>query len=422
MPAELLPLLPAAFPSEAPFRVDQVRQAPGLMTALFLAQIALAAAFAGVRSPDRRGVWWLVAALFSAVTLVFFTLACWGTSDITKLNHYLAVDPRGFLAGEPLWWSLAPWIVQLPYRMAAVHGLTAVVYSWIGLGLARGWARPGWGGWWALLILTSPMLRGFIQNSHTRQALATALIVPLMLASARLLPVARRWSWPAAALSLAVHATAPATLLIALLPALVRTGAAAELWRLPRRGLDLVRGPSRRRRLPLLLLGLALLIALLPTLIDTVGVKLHAYLFKASFFSTYPLRFEVLELQRALAIGFVLTCLRRRLGWRELSACSVSRVLLLFTALYGLIQLAVLHEWLPQIAFRMGDAVGLFLLITALAWFRTHDSLWMLLPALITCLGDWGVNKVWRPEPKLRCGEDDDFLCIPDRWPDQVVY
>ena len=79
---------------------------------------------------------------------VFFTLACWGTSDITKLNFYF--DParasgpslQELLPSEPVWWLLAPWIIHLPYRMAAVHGLLVAAYArspffWPALGDSR---------------------------------------------------------------------------------------------------------------------------------------------------------------------------------------------------------------------------------------------------------------------------------------------
>jgi hypothetical protein len=403
----------AAFPLEAPFRVDQVRQAPGLMTGLFLVQLLLASALAWSGRRRWRRAWLAAAVALLLVTAVFFTLASWGNSDIAKLNHHLGRDPRAFLAGEPLWWALAPLIVQLPYRMAAVQGLTAAAFAGVGLVLARAWARPAWGGWWALLITTSPLLRGFLQNAHTRQALATLLALPLMLWMARLLRPPRPAALAAAAFSLLVHMSAPVNLLLAVAPRPL----------LPRRPTPPGR-PSERRPMSLpLLLGSALLAALLLIpLWPPLLLKLQAYLFRASFFSTYPLRYEVLELQRTLAVGFVGTCLRRRLGWRELWDCRHSRVLALFATLYGGIQLSVHHEWLPQIGFRLGDAVGLFLLVSLLAWFRAHESLWMLLPALVFCLGDWGVNRLWDPEPKLRCGEDDDFLCIPDRWPGAVTY
>jgi hypothetical protein len=413
-------MLLAALPQEAPFRIDQVRQAPGLMTSLFLAQILSAAvlSWAGVRR--QRRLWIAAAVALVALTAVFFTLACWGTSDITKLNHSLAQDPMAALPGEPFWWFLAPLIVQLPYRMAAVHGLMAAAYGAVGIALSRAWSRPAWAGWWALLITTSPLLRGFLQNAHTRQALATLLMLPLMLRVARLVRIPMPATLLAGGASFLMHGTALANLILALAPRLVLPRPA----RLRREAGPNVGGrpPWRRQRAWLLaVLGVAiamLLVFLGPFLVG----KLQDYLFAESFFSTYPVRTEVLEFQRLLGVGFVGACLRRRLGWKELRGCLHTRVLALFTILYCLIQLSVFHEWFPQISFRLGDAVGLFLLVSALAWFRAHESLWMLLPAMILCLGDWGLNRLWIPEPKLNCGQDDDFLCIPDRWPDEVVY
>ena len=65
------------------------------------------------------------AARWSGVPLV---VHFWGTSDITKLNHY--IDQFAvFLPGEPFWWILAPFIKILPYRMAAIHGLVATCFS-----------------------------------------------------------------------------------------------------------------------------------------------------------------------------------------------------------------------------------------------------------------------------------------------------
>jgi hypothetical protein len=412
-------MLLAALPQEAPFRVDQVRQAPGLMTSLFLVQVLLASlmSWAGVRR--MRRLWYAAALPMVALTAVFFTLACWGTSDITKLNHSLAHAPMAALPGEPVWWVLAPLIVQLPYRMASVHGITAAAYGAVGLALSRTWSRPAWGGWWALLITTSPLLRGFLQNAHTRQALATLLMLPLMLRMARLVRVRMPPMLMAVGASFLMHGTALATLILAIAPRSVLPRTAAD-----REAADPAPVHAFRRRgkaWVLVLMGgvlTALLVFLGPYLLG----KLQDYLLVESFFSTYPVRSEVLELQRLLGVGFVGACLRRRLGWKELAGCPYTRVMGLFMLLYCLIQLTVFHEWLPQISFRLGDAVGLFLLVSVLAWFRAHESLWMLLPALILCLGDWGLNRLWIPEPKLNCGRDDDFLCIPDRWPGQVVY
>ena len=165
------------FPTESPFRIDQVMEAPWLMGVLFSFQL-LAAMGMSVTARRRRQLWWAALVMFMLATTVFFTLSCWGTSDITKLNHWM--DPvvaqelslRERLPAEPFWWLLAPVVVGLPYRMGLAHGLVAASYALLGVGLARAWRVQAWGGWFALLIVTSPMLRAFLQNAHTRQALA----------------------------------------------------------------------------------------------------------------------------------------------------------------------------------------------------------------------------------------------------------
>ena len=54
-------------------------------------------------------------------------------------------------------------------------------FALVPLLLARVLQRPQWGGLWALLVLWSPLLRNFLQNGVTRQALATVLITPLLM-------------------------------------------------------------------------------------------------------------------------------------------------------------------------------------------------------------------------------------------------
>ena len=54
-------------------------------------------------------------------------------------------------------------------------------FALVPLLLARVLQRPQWGGLWALLVLWSPLLRNFLQNGVTRQALATVLITPLLI-------------------------------------------------------------------------------------------------------------------------------------------------------------------------------------------------------------------------------------------------
>ena len=157
------------FPSESPFRVDQVMAAPWLLGGLFLIQLLLAAAVSWSARACNRRFWWMSISVLLMSIAVFFALACWGTSDITKLNFYF--DParasgpslQELLPSEPVWWLLAPWIIHLPYRMAAVHGILVAAYVSVAVFLARSWRQQAWAGWWALLLVSSPMLRGFFR-------------------------------------------------------------------------------------------------------------------------------------------------------------------------------------------------------------------------------------------------------------------
>ena len=98
------------FPSEAPYRIDRSRWIPPLMLALAIGQILLAAAL--YRWTRQRLWWWLGGAMVD-LSAVFFALANWGTSDITRFSHYLAIDPHDVL-DEPLWIAAAPLISALP--------------------------------------------------------------------------------------------------------------------------------------------------------------------------------------------------------------------------------------------------------------------------------------------------------------------
>ena len=154
MPAEPAVLM-AAFPTGAPYRIDQVMAAPGAMTVLFLGQVLAAAllSWCAVSKEGRRLLGLAAAGLLLLQVALFFTLASWGTSDITKLSHFLTFD-RSAIKGEPFWLLVAPLIMALPFRMATVHGLVAAGYGAAALGLARSWRAWSWSGWWVLLILS----------------------------------------------------------------------------------------------------------------------------------------------------------------------------------------------------------------------------------------------------------------------------
>jgi len=129
----------------------------------------------------------------------------------------------------------------------------------------------------------------------------------------------------------------------------------------------------------------------------------------------------VQHVQLAMALGVLLGGWQRRLSPQALLACGYTRVLLLFALLFALVQLSILQSWVPQITSRFVDAVGLFLLISWLAWLRHHRCLWAVLPALVVTLQSWLVDRLIASHT-LPCGRNDEFLCVPDRWPWRLRY
>lgn len=399
-------LAAAAFPTSSPFRVDQVTAAPLPLATLALAQVLLAA---GLHLFARRGwarAWWLAVGGLLALMVVFFTLATWGTSDTTKLNHLFGGDRAGGTIGEPFWWLVGPAVLLLPYRMAFVHGLVAAAYGGAMVQLARRWGVPAWAGWWALLLTWSPLLRSFMQNGITRQALSTLLLLPLFLRLSGLLQLRKPVVALGAAGAALSHTTFPFSLAMALSPLLVGPGVSQLLGSLRRRWLLVLVPPV-----------LLVLVVVFPVAVQ----KLALYASQGKFFSSYALLPEVRRLQAAMALGVAGACWQRRLRFAALLACPLSRLLLLFATAYGLLQLAVANDWLASIAFRLSDGVGFFLTIVLLAWLTRHKSLPWLWPALVVTLHYWLVVRVL-PSGALACGADDAFLCIPDRWPWQVRY
>ncbi len=403
----------APFPTEAPFRLDQVTTAPLLMAGLFAAQIAAATglSWAGLRA--RQRLWWVAAAALLALVAVFFTLASWGNSDTTKLSYAFA-EPGFRQEGEPLWTLLAPLVTQLPYRMSAMQGLVAAGYAAAALLLARSWRAPAWGGWWALLLCCSPLLRNFLQNGVTRQALATLLLLPLFLWAGRMAPLSRSWIGLATLGSAMAHTTFPASAPLALLPRLPGVGAAA--------GVGWMGRTSRPRRAWFALLAmLAAALVLIGLALPTILEKLETYLHDDDYFNSYPVAAVVQRLQLAMALGVGLTCWTRRLGWRALLGCGITRQLMAFGLLQQLVQASVRAGWMPQITTRLADVVGLFLLVSFLGWLHRHRCHWAVLPALFVTLDYWLLERLL-PSRWLSCGANDDFLCVPDRWPWQIRY
>lgn len=389
----------SSFPDQAPYRIDQVTNNPGLMLTLAVAQMVLAAAL--TRIPGRQLYRW-VAGLFLCISALFFALANWGTSDIARFSHHLGVNPADVL-NEPLWLAAAPLICALPYRMATVHGLVAAAYALVPLLLARVMQRPWWGGFWALLVLWSALLRNFLQNGVTRQALATVLITPLLLRMAGWCRPGWRWIAAAIAGSALAHNSFPITVALALVPLLSRPGL------IQRTGLRPIALAS------LLVLGSAGLVLTQQAVME----KLVNYLFEATYYNTYGLRNEVFGLELAALGSVVLTIWRARLTPAAMAADHDARTLFAYSLLLGLVQLSMATGLLAPILSRCLDPVGLFWMLALIVWTARCGCAWSLIPVLAVVGESFLDDRILTMED---CIGGDQFMCLPDRWPWQIRY
>jgi hypothetical protein len=157
------------------------------------------------------------------------------------------------------------------------------------------------------------------------------------------------------------------------------------------------------------------------TLVTPIALDRFQDYSQDAYFSGYPLRRIIGRLQRALFLGLVLACIQQRLDPRRLITCPLTQSLLLFGGLYAGIQLSVAHLWIPQITSRLADGVAFYLLILYLAWMDRYRAHWCLIPALYVTFQYWLEGRIL-PSGSLACGTNDEFLCLPDRWPWQVRY
>jgi hypothetical protein len=346
---------------------------------------------------------------------VFFTLGSWGNSDTTRFSHYMEWQPER-APPEPFWRLVRPLVLLLPYRMAAIQGLVAAGFATAPILLARHWRVPSWAGWWSLLICCSPMLRGFLQNAHTRQALALLVLLPLMLWLARQISMPRAWIVAGAALSALIHTTVVLNLAISLAPLLFRLAEVGDQVLVGLRGLSWHRC---WQRWPLMLLaasGLVLVLLAAPVALN----RFHDYA-ADEYFNNYTVRPIVHRLQRALAFSLVLACIQKRLDPRRLLLCPITGLLLFYGLLYLGIQASITHLWLPQITSRLADGVAFYQLITFLAWIHHYRAYWCVIPPLYVSFQYWFEGRIL-PSARFACSLNDEFLCIPDRWPWQVRY
>jgi hypothetical protein len=311
--------------------------------------------------------------------------------------------------------------------------LVVAGYGAAALLVARHWRAWSWAGWWVLLICCSPLLRGFMQNSHSRQALSTLLLLPVLLWAGRLARVPRLTLVVLPLWGLTCHTSALFTLLLALLPRLPGMGAwtggsGRRLLRAPAPWAAWVQKQWRAapRGLLALAMGGLILVGVLAghwawELVAMVRTKLDSYWSQQGYANSYPLAAAVGRLQLAMAIGVILSCQQRRVGLARFLACDRGRQLLLYSLVYGLVEGGLALGLLPQITSRLADPAGFFLLIVWLAWLERYRCLWAALPALLVTLDYWLVERLAGSQALL-CGSNDTFLCIPDRWPWQVRY
>ena len=376
-----------ALPTDPPYRVNQVTSDPLLLALLFTAQLLLATGLQRGWRPR-----FCVVMLLVAVGL-FFTLASWGTSDVTKLSVKLVQNPQELGWAEPFWLPVGLLLPMLPYRFALVHGLVVAGYAALGMGWARWHGLPRWGGWWALLVVTNPFLYLTLRNGVTRQALCTLLLVPLWAWAMGLVRLPLPVRWGGLLLALTSHGTAPMQAVLALLPRLWLTGLTLPR---PRRWLAAV-------------LPLAGLLALV---LPWAWTKLRLYLQVETYFPTYALR------PLPLAEEALVVALLALVWWRH--GVKPPRGLAAHGSLLVVLQLSVHFQWAPQITHRFVDPVALACLLLLLAWTAREGRPRWLLPLLLLVLGGFGFELL--QSDGLGCGHNDGFFCLPDRWPWLVVY
>jgi len=257
-------------------------------------------------------------------------------------------------------------------------------------------------------------LRGFLQNSHTRQALAVLLLLPVFLWAARLAPFDRLRGGLALLFSALAHTTFPLNLSISLAPLLVGEPGWQKTWQ---RLVSIWHGPRRT----LLLLGVAAVAVLLAGMMLPILVQKFNSYRSDEYFNSYPLRTVVGTLQWTLSGSVAMAILQKRLDPRRLISCLRTRVLLLFGLLYIGVQISIREDWFPQATSRLADDAGFFLLISVLAWLHHYQAHRYVIPALIVTMIYWLDDRILA-SANLVCGRNDDFLCVPDRWPWLMRY
>jgi len=410
-------LAAAAFPERGPYRIDQVRSDPILLTGLFAFQIALAWLIDRSARHQRPATQRIASLLLVLLTGVFFSLSSWGLGDVTRLSYLLVEDPRTLGWSEPFWTLLAPLVRWLPYRFSFLHGAVAAGYAAAAIWLASRLRSAAWGGWWALLIVCSPLLRNYLQSGVTRQALSTLLLMPLMLwcAGGPRLPRLRLAALTSSAAF--CHSSFPLSLMVAGAPLVMRAPAVVR-----RVGSALKQASAGPARL-MTVVGGTLLMALGWLIWNgrTVRDKLFDYLWNQAYYPTFLLRPEADRLLVAITISGAAAIWLSRSSRRDLLRSPLTRSTVFFILALLLLRLSIQHSFLPQITSRFQDAVGFYLLIVFLAWLSRFSLQRLSVVPLAVTLSYWLFDRLGF-SGLLQCGRNDEFLCIPDRLPWQINY
>lgn len=411
--------LVASFPEKGPYRVDQVQEGQYILTLLFILQIVLAFFVYRERGGSRGRNFVIGSGLLVMVIGFFFALSSWGLGDVTRLSYVLVEYPNIYGWREPLWTLIAPLVKFLPYRFSFIHGCVAACYAASAFWLASRVDSARWGGWWALMVVYSPLLRGFLQSGVTRQALAVVLLVPLMLYCAAGISLTSLRASVLVFFAAIAHSSFFLLLFLAVSPLI--TGLRCNCLHI-RTWLSRFHDYPRLR-LTMVLMACGAFVGgyWLIKNFESTKSKLLDYLWTQEYYPHYVLQPEVGRLLLGISLSVLYASFLRRLWPKYFLETRLARSMLLFFLGVLMIRFSIQYGFFPQLAWRLQDAISFYLLITYLAWMSKILMQRLTIIPLFITLHYWLVDRLLLAG-SLSCGSNDEFLCIPDRLPWDVTY
>jgi hypothetical protein len=407
-----------AFPDSGPYRVDQVRADPAGLILLFAVELLLAWLINGSTRRDFHVGLRVCTGLLVLTVGLIFMLGSWGLGDVTRLSYLLVESPTTtFGWREPFWTLLAPVIRFLPYRFSFVHGVVAAGYAAATIWLAHCLRSPAWSGWWALMVVHSPLLRNFLQTGVTRQATVALLLMPLMLWCAGGPRLSALRTMALTTFAAICHSSYFLSLFVALSPLLV-TG---QHWRQRMQfWFGRVRNLSRYARLIAATCALAFGGWIVVNSQDFLA-KLNSYLFLQDYYPHFLMRPEVDRLMLSLVIAIIAVCYYKRIGLTSCLATPRFLSMALFFAFLILLRLSIQYAWFPQLTSRFQDAVGFYLLLLFVIWVCSLGLQRVTILPLMVTFQYWFFDRL-AFSGFLACGQNDEFFCVPDRLPWDVIF